>query len=110
MTTLSVYESEPKDEQSEFVLSVKSYMDMGIEVEVYNLEENKEPFTNNEEINRLIVEKGINTLPYIYVDGLLKMVGAYPSASELGVMLGLLEDGSGCTPPTGGCGSCSCGC
>ena len=95
---------------AEFKTSVVAYEDMGIVVEQYSMSETPDAFENDLDVKRLISEKGVDTLLYIHIDRVLKMVGNYTTASELGVLVGLLEDGSGCTPPAGGCGSCNCGC
>lgn len=115
MTILKIYDPDMASPEMaaalpEFDSAVHAYADMGISLERYNSLLNPEEFEENEEIKRLIDERGDNTLPYIFVDDVLKMAGSYPTAAELGVMLGLIEDGGGCKPPPGGCGGCSCKC
>ena len=114
MKLLKIYDPEVASNElaallPEFDAAVHAYADMGIAVERYNPVINPEEFEDNDAA-RLIAEKGIDTLPYIFVDDILKLAGTYPTAAELGVMVGLLEDGGGCTPPAGGCGGCSCSC
>jgi len=115
MTILKIYDPTQATPEMvaalpEFDGAMHAYADMGVAVERYNMVMNKDEFEASDDVMRLLDEKGADTLPYIFVDDILKIAGSYPSAAELGVMLGLLEDGGGCTPPPGGCGGCSCSC
>lgn len=55
----------------------------GIKVERYNLSGNPQAFVENQEINKLLQEEGIDILPVTLVDGKVLKKGSYPTNGEL---------------------------
>ncbi|HYF82932.1 MAG TPA: arsenite efflux transporter metallochaperone ArsD [Clostridia bacterium] len=82
----------------------------GILVERYNLSSNPQIFIDSKEINRMLINNGIEVLPVSMVDGTVVKTKAYPTNEEICKFLGVTEKYlKGTVARTAkGCGS-SCG-
>lgn len=61
--------------------------DRGVTVERYNLAQQPMAFAQNQEVRALLEKEGVETLPLIYVDGVLEMKGRYPETEERGAFI-----------------------
>ncbi|KNZ43394.1 arsenite efflux transporter metallochaperone ArsD [Acetobacterium bakii] len=89
----------------------------GKNIRRYGLSENPQAFVTNKEVNDMILNEGVETLPITVVDGEIKKKGSYPSNQEFATWLDMTKDelvmkllkaqkSAGCS---GDCGSgCSC--
>jgi len=93
----------------------------GITVDRFNLSSNPQEFVTNADVNKMIMDSGIESLPITVLDGKIVKTGAYPTNREILAWVGLpdstLEEvtnpakkrtltqkpGSGC-----GCGDGNC--
>lgn len=82
----------------------------GIPVERYNLSSNPQAFVDNEEINGMLNENGIEILPVTMIDGRIVKTKGYPSNAELSRFLRVPEIylKASIARRTKGCGS-NCG-
>ncbi|OHW63322.1 arsenical resistance operon trans-acting repressor ArsD [Andreesenia angusta] len=64
----------------------------GVRVSRYNLSGNPDKFVVHEEINEIINEKGVESLPVTTVDGEIVKIGSYPSNKEICSFLEIDED------------------
>ncbi|TFD99730.1 arsenite efflux transporter metallochaperone ArsD [Jeotgalibacillus salarius] len=64
----------------------------GVEVNRYNLANDPAAFVENHEAKSFLEDKGIDSLPLIYINGEQFAEGTYPSNSELADAFGLEED------------------
>jgi hypothetical protein len=55
----------------------------GVKIERYNLTDSPMQFVTNKAANKLINEKGVDELPFIFVDEELVIAGRYPTNQEL---------------------------
>lgn len=84
----------------------------GIEVERFNLSNAPQEFIKNNEINKVINEKGVDVLPVIILDGELVLIGRYPTNEEFAKMFDVTISEFGSQPnvrkasrkKSGGCG------
>jgi len=63
----------------------------GINIHRYNLGNEPDVFVNNELINKLLNDKGMDALPATVVDGQLMKEGVYPTTAELATWTGIDE-------------------
>ena len=67
-----------------------------VKVERFNLSNSPDEFIKNKELNKLMMEKGVEILPVTTVDNVIVKTGSYPTNEELIKFLdvppGLLED------------------
>jgi hypothetical protein len=61
----------------------------GVEVKRYNLNNFPQEFIKNEEINKLIMGDGVDSLPATIVDGKIVMTKKYPTNAEIADLLGV---------------------
>ena len=68
----------------------------GVRVERFNLTNSPQEFIKNQEINDLMMEKGVEILPVTTVDNKIVMTGSYPANEEIIKLLdipsGVIED------------------
>ena len=64
----------------------------GIEIERYNLTDSPMKFMTNKTVNQLINEKSVDELPFVLVDGTVKIVGRYPTNKEIADILDISLD------------------
>jgi hypothetical protein len=63
----------------------------GIKIERYNLANNPQAFVDNQEINKMLNDNGVEILPVTMVNGRVVKSKAYPSNAELSKLLGVPE-------------------
>lgn len=83
----------------------------GILVQRYNLNSNPQIYVDNNEVNRLLNEKGVDILPITMVDGVVVKTKSYPTNKEFCELLGISEEKlkANLKKPSKGC-SCKGGC
>lgn len=69
--------------------AVYSLEKKGFNISRYQLTNDPDKFADNEEINRVFIEKGPNALPVILVDGQVEKVGNYPTNEEFAKWFGV---------------------
>lgn len=62
---------------------------LGIDIERYNLASEPDPFIQNTEVNKLLNEKGPDSLPIVIVNGDVVKIGEYPTNEELSAWAGI---------------------
>lgn len=60
-----------------------------VKIERYNLGQQPQAFVDNSQVKSLLVEGGIQLLPYIFIDNELVFQARYPSREELAQALGI---------------------
>lgn len=80
----------------------------GVEVKRYNLNNFPQEFIKNEEINKLIMGDGVESLPATVVDGKIVMTKKYPTNAEIAKLLGVPKNYLGEEKKSSGSNSC-CG-
>lgn len=60
-----------------------------VKVERYNLAQEPLAFTVNSTVSKLLVEKGVDVLPIVFVDDNVVSTGGYPSEDEFNAALGV---------------------
>ena len=55
----------------------------GIEIERYNLINSPMKFITNKTVNEMINKKGVEELPFVFVDGEVEITGRYPTNEEI---------------------------
>lgn len=80
----------------------------GVEVKRYNLNNFPQEFIKNVEINKLIMDDGVASLPATVVDGKIVMTKKYPTNTEIAELLGIPTTYLGEEKKSSG-GNCSCG-
>lgn len=73
----------------EFAGALKIAEKKGVDVQRYNLAQQPQAFTENEQVKNLLSEKGNDALPFIFVNDDLKVSGRYPATIELLDLLGI---------------------
>jgi len=63
----------------------------GMTVDRFNLSSNPQEFVTNTEVNKMIMDSGVDCLPITVVDGKIAKTAAYPTNEELLSFLGLPE-------------------
>jgi len=63
----------------------------GIQIERYNLTGNPQAFVDNQEINKMLNDNGIEILPVTMVNGRVVKSKTYPTNAELSKLLGVPE-------------------
>jgi hypothetical protein len=83
----------------------------GVIVERHNLSNNPQAFVENQEINKMLNENGIEFLPVTMVDGVVVKTKAYPTNEEFSNFLDVPADylKAAAKKPSQGCG-CEGGC
>lgn len=83
----------------------------GIIVERHNLTNNPQIFVDNQIVNKMLMEDGVDVLPITMVDDVVVKTKAYPTNEEFCKLLEIPEDYIKLTikKPTKGCG-CGDGC
>lgn len=80
----------------------------GIEVKRFNLNSYPQEFVKNAEINKLIMNNGVELLPATVVDGKIVKTKKYPTNDEIVKLLGVPKEYVGEKPrqekKSGGCG------
>jgi AhpD family alkylhydroperoxidase len=74
-----------------FSADVEWLKEHGVEVERNNLSQQPQAFTANGLV-REALERGIDILPLVVIDGQMAFEGAYPTRAELATRLGLEDD------------------
>ena len=64
----------------------------GIEIGRFNLSNNPGEFMLNMELNKLIMDKGMDILPVTILDGKIVKTGGYPTNEEFIALLELSDD------------------
>jgi len=64
----------------------------GIVVERYNLSDNPQAFIENEKVNNLLVDEGVDVLPVTVVDGEIVKTKEYPTNEEFCKFLEVPEE------------------
>ncbi|MBT2756814.1 arsenite efflux transporter metallochaperone ArsD [Mesobacillus foraminis] len=64
----------------------------GHDIKRYNLASEPAKFAENEKVNKLLHEKGPDSLPITLLDGEVVMVGGYPTNEQLSGWFGVSED------------------
>ncbi|MCK0473472.1 arsenite efflux transporter metallochaperone ArsD [Halalkalibacter sp. APA_J-10(15)] len=72
--------------------AVYSLEKKGYQVKRYQLTNDADQFVSNQEVNRLLNERGPDSLPIVLVDGQVEKIGEYPSNEELAEWFHLRED------------------
>jgi hypothetical protein len=91
----------------------------GVEIERFNLTNSPNEFIVNSEVNRIILDSGVDSLPITLLDGKIVKTAAYPTNREIIAWLGVpentLADESNPTKklklaqkPRSGCGDGNC--
>lgn len=84
----------------------------GILIERYNLSNNPQIFVDNKEINKLLIEDGVEILPVTTFNGIVVKTKTYPTNQEICNLFGVSIDilgGTSIKQTSGGCG-CGDGC
>ena len=76
----------------EFAGAVKTAAEHGVAVERFNLAQQPQAFAQNPQVKKHLSELGHTKLPFIYIDGELKMSGRYPTPKELFSLLVMDEN------------------
>lgn len=76
----------------EFAGALKTAEKRGVKVQRYNLAQQPQAFTENEQVKNLLREKGNDALPLIFTNDDLKVSGRYPTSVELFDLLGIQEN------------------
>lgn len=63
----------------------------GIQIERYNLASSPQAFVDNQEINKMLNDNGIEILPVTMVNGRVVKSKAYPTNAEISKLLGVPE-------------------
>ncbi|PLR95512.1 arsenite efflux transporter metallochaperone ArsD [Bacillus sp. T33-2] len=61
----------------------------GFDIKRYNLGTEPAVFVSNSEVNRVLHEKGPDSLPVTLVDGIITKIGVYPSNEEFAKWFGI---------------------
>ncbi|MGN8843402.1 MULTISPECIES: arsenite efflux transporter metallochaperone ArsD [Bacillaceae] len=69
--------------------AVYSLESKGFNIKRYQLTSDPDKFAENEEINRVFIEKGPNALPVVLVNDKLVKVGSYPTNEEFAEWFGV---------------------
>lgn len=80
----------------------------GVSVNRYNLSQNPDAFIKEETINKLLSEKGEDSLPIVMLNGQIILQSRYPNRSELTELLNLKTTEATSTPESSCCGGSSC--
>ena len=64
----------------------------GTTVDRFNLSSNPQEFVINADVNKMIMDSGVESLPITVVDGRIVKTGAYPGNEEILSLLGLPEN------------------
>ncbi|MCM3162293.1 arsenite efflux transporter metallochaperone ArsD [Metabacillus litoralis] len=64
----------------------------GFEIKRYNLTGEPGAFAENNEVSKILAEKGPDALPITLVDNFIKKVGNYPTNDELSEWFGVAKD------------------
>jgi hypothetical protein len=75
----------------------------GIAVTRYNLSNAPQQFLKNQEINKILNEKGPKVLPITMIDGKIEITGRYPTNGEIVMLLNISPDFLNATQKSGGC-------
>ncbi len=75
----------------------------GIAVNRYNLNSAPQQFIKNQEINKMLNEKGAEVLPITLIDGKVEITGRYPTNGEIIMLLNISPDFLNATQKSGGC-------
>lgn len=83
----------------------------GVEIVRHNLAQEPADFASEPAIKELLEDEGVDALPAIVVDGVLKLTGEYPTAQQLCTWAGVPSPRSvlTLTETTGTSGGCCCG-
>ena len=63
----------------------------GVTVDRFNLSNNPQEFVTNADVNKMIMDSGIESLPITIADGRIVKTGSYPGNKEILSFLGLSE-------------------
>lgn len=89
---------------------INNLKNQGILVERHNLSNNPQIFVDNQQINQMLNDEGIEVLPVTMVDGAVVKTKTYPTDEEFCSLLGVSADDLRATEkPSAGCG-CKGGC
>lgn len=66
----------------------------GITVNRYNLSQNPGAFAQQDEVRKLLAEKGTGALPIVMIDGQVRITGRYPSKAEFERWMAETEGGN----------------
>ena len=80
----------------------------GVAVNRYNLAQNPDAFVKEETINKILTEKGEDSLPIIMLNGQATLQSRYPKRSELAELLNLNATDPTSTSESSCCGGSSC--
>lgn len=73
----------PNPELARVAADLERLAGNGITVARYNLALQTQAFMEQDEVQRLLVEKGPGILPVVVVDGRVRLSGRYPARAEL---------------------------
>lgn len=92
------------------ITSVMNALDTleGFQATRYNLSSNPQSFVENEQITKLLQEKGAEILPITMLNGEVVKIGEYPSMEEITLFTGVRfvpmeSTNEGCCGPNSGC-------
>jgi len=63
----------------------------GVTVDRFNLSSNPQEFVTNAEVNKMIMDSGIESLPVTVLDGKIVKTAAYPTNREILTWVGLAD-------------------
>ena len=61
----------------------------GVTVDRFNLSSNPQEFVTNADVNKMIMDSGVDSLPITVLDGKIVKTGAYPTNREILAWVGL---------------------
>lgn len=92
----------------QFVSDIEWVKTQGVVVNRYNLSQNPDAFIRDETVNKLLSEKGEDSLPIVMLDGQVAIQSRYPKRSELTNLLNLNTTETASTSESSCCGGSSC--
>lgn len=83
--------ADPSQEMIEVASQLNLLGKMGVIVKRYGLSQNLGAFARQEDVRRLLFEKGTDVLPIIIVDGVIRFTGRYPTKQEFAAWIKEIE-------------------
>ncbi|MCL4515823.1 MAG: arsenite efflux transporter metallochaperone ArsD [Firmicutes bacterium] len=72
----------PSQELARVATDLQRLIQSKVEVKRYNLSQQPGAFMRQDEVRKLLTEKGPNILPIVVADGKVRVVGRYPTTAE----------------------------
>jgi hypothetical protein len=84
----------PNPELVRVASSLNLLVKRGVTVKRYNLSQQVGAFAQQNEVRKLLAEKGTGILPIVIIDGAVHLVGRYPTAAEFQTWFTEIEGGN----------------